>query len=160
MGEFTDEEKFHHYMGIEMNIQTWNLLGKENRDEKDNVRMINFAKSSLYHWKKSPKFELVNEQRGHWMISHVYAVLGKGEKALETAKEAMHLTEKHRFKDFDLAYAYESLARAHAALGNKEEYQKFWYKAKEASDLIVGEEDKKIFAGDLETGPWFGYNPK
>ena len=52
MGEFTDEEKLHHYMGIEMNIQTWNLLGKENRDEKDNVRMINFAKSSLYHWKK------------------------------------------------------------------------------------------------------------
>ena len=32
MGEFTDEEKLHHYMGIEMNIQTWNLLGKENRD--------------------------------------------------------------------------------------------------------------------------------
>ena len=107
MGEFTDEEKFHYYMGIEMNIQTWNLLGKENQDEKDNVRMINFAKSSLYHWKKSPKFELANEQRGQWMISHVYAVLGKGEKVLETAKEAMHLTEKHRFKDFDLAYAYE-----------------------------------------------------
>ena len=79
MGEFTDEEKLHHYMGIEMSIQTWNLLGKENRDEKDNVRMINFAKSSLYHWKKSPKYELVNEQRGHWMISHVYAVLGNKE---------------------------------------------------------------------------------
>ena len=57
MNKFIDKEKLHHYMGIEMNIQTWNLLGKENRDEKDNVRMINFAKSSLYHWKKSPKFE-------------------------------------------------------------------------------------------------------
>ena len=160
MGEFTDKEKLHHYMGIEMNIQTWNLLGKEDHNKQDDARMINFAKASLYHWRLSPKFEPVNEQRGHWIISHVYAVLGKGEKALETAKEAMHLTEKHRFKDFDLAYAYESLARAHAALGNKEEYQNFWHKAKEASDLIVGEEDKKIFAGDLETGPWFGYNPK
>ena len=135
-------------------------MGKENWDEKDNVRMINFAKSSLYHWKKSPKFQPVNEQRAKWMISHVYAVLGKGEKALETAKETMHLTEKHRFKDFDLAYSYEALARAHAALGNKEECQKFWHKAKETRDFIVGEEDKKIFAGDLEAGPWFGYNPK
>ena len=72
----------------------------------------------------------------------------------------MHLTEKHRFKDFDLAYAYEALAPAHAALGNKEECQKFRHKAKEASNLIVGEKDKKIFAGDLEVGPWFGYNPK
>ena len=61
MSEFTDEQKMHQFMGIEMNIQTWNLLGKENRDEKDNLCMINFAKSSLYHWKKSPKYEPVNE---------------------------------------------------------------------------------------------------
>ena len=46
MGEFTDEQKIHHYMGIEMNLQTWNLLGKENRDEKDNSRMIHFAKAN------------------------------------------------------------------------------------------------------------------
>ena len=85
MGEFTDEEKFHHYMGIEMNIQTWNLLGKENRDEKDNVCMINFAKSSLYHWKKSPKFEPVNEQRGQWLISRVYVELGKSKEAYSYA---------------------------------------------------------------------------
>ena len=107
MGEFTDEEKLHHYMGIEMNIQTWNLLGKENRDEKDNVRMINFAKSSLYHWKKSPKFESVNEQRGQWLISRVFSVLGKSEKALSYAKETIRITEKNGFKNFDLAYAYE-----------------------------------------------------
>ena len=30
-------------MGIEMNIQTWNLLGKEDENEKDDARMINFA---------------------------------------------------------------------------------------------------------------------
>ena len=28
MNEVTEEQKMHHYMGIEMNIQTWNLLGK------------------------------------------------------------------------------------------------------------------------------------
>ena len=147
-------------MGIEMNIQTWNLLGKENRNEKDNVRMINFAKSSLYHWKKSSKFKPINEQRGQRMISHVYAVLGKGEKALETAKGAMHLTEKHRFKDFNLAYAFEAMARAHAALGNKEKCKELWKEAREAGDLIAGEEDKKYFDGDLNAEPWFGCRQK
>ena len=44
MSEATDEQKMHHYMGIEMNIQTWNLLGKENRNEQDDVRMINYSK--------------------------------------------------------------------------------------------------------------------
>ena len=29
MSEVTEEQKLHHYMGIEVNIQTWNLLGKE-----------------------------------------------------------------------------------------------------------------------------------
>ena len=143
MGEFTDEEKLHHYMGIEMNIQSWNLLGKENRDEKDNVRMINFAKSSLYHWKKSPKFELVNEQRGQWLISRIFAVLSNGNEAISYAQETLRLTEEHGFKDFDLAYAYESMARAHAVSGNKEKYKEFWEKAREAGDLIAGKEDKK-----------------
>ena len=74
MTEFSSEEKLHHYMGIEMNMQTWNLLGEKDRTEQDDTRMLNFAKASLYHWKKSPRFEPVNRQRGQWIISHVYAI--------------------------------------------------------------------------------------
>ena len=61
MSEVTEEQKMHHYMGIEMNIQTWNLLGKEDRNEKDDARMINFAHASLYHWRKSHKYNPINE---------------------------------------------------------------------------------------------------
>ena len=43
MSEVTEEQKMHQYMGIEMNIKTWNLLGKEDRNEQDDVRMVNFA---------------------------------------------------------------------------------------------------------------------
>ena len=160
MGEFTDEGKMHHYLGIEMNIQTWNLLGKDDRNEKDDDRMINFAKASLYHWRFSPKFEPVNEQRGNWLISRVYAVLSKGKEALSYAQETLRLTEEHGFKDFDLAYAFEAMARAHAALGNKEKCKEFKIKAIEARDLISGKEDKKHFDGDLESDPWFGCRPK
>ena len=122
--------------------------------------MINFAKASLYHWRLSPKFEPVNEQRGQWLISRVFSVLGKSEKALSYAKETIRITEKHGFKDFDLAYAYEALARAHAASGNKEECKNFLQKAREAGNLIAGKEDKNIFDVDLDSGPWFGCKPK
>ena len=100
MTEFSNEEKLHHYMGIEMNMQTWNLLGEKDRTEQDDTRMLNFAKASLYHWKKSPRFEPVNGQRGQWMISHVYAILGRGKEALESAQKTMRLTKQHSFKDF------------------------------------------------------------
>ncbi|MBC8312117.1 MAG: hypothetical protein H8E72_07400 [Candidatus Marinimicrobia bacterium] len=156
MAAFTDEQKFHHYMGIEMNIQTWNLLGKDDRTEQDDTRMVNFAKASLYHWKLSPKFEAVNQQRGEWMISHVYAVLGKGEEALYHAKATMNLTDEHKLKDFDLAYAYEAMARAYAVLGKKDDFVEFYSKAKDAGKLINGSEDQKYFDNDFASEPWFG----
>ena len=151
----SEEQKMHHYVGIEMNIQTWNLLGKKDRTEKDDTKMINFAKSSLYHWRKSPKLQPVNEQRGKWMISHVYAVLGKKEEALKYAEETLQLTEKYEFKDFDLAYAYECMARAYATLRNKVECKNWWEKARQAGNLIFDKEAKKIFDGDLNSGPWY-----
>ena len=155
MNEFRDEEKLHQYMGIEMNLQTWNLLGKDGRNEQEDIRMLNFAKASLYHWRKSPNFEPVNEQRGQWLISRVYAVLGEGKEALSYAQETLRITEENGFKDFDLAYGFEAMARAHAVLENKEKCKEFKIKAREAGDLISGNEDKKYFEGDLEAEPWF-----
>jgi hypothetical protein len=141
-----------------MNIQTWNLLSKANRTNQEDVRMVNFAKASLYHWKLSSKFEPVNDQRGEWMISRVHAVLGKGDDALRHANETMRLTNEHGFKDFDLAYAYEAMARSYAALKNEASFSEFYSKAKNAAKLINDSKDKKYFIDDLASKPWFGCN--
>ena len=117
--------------------------------------MINFAKASLYHWRKSPKYQPINEQRGQWIISHVYAVLGNSEQAIEYAKETLRLTDKHGFKDFDLAYAYESMARAYASSGKKLECKNWWEKARNTGNLISDIEEKNIFNGDLYSGPLY-----
>ena len=79
--------------------------------------------------------------------------LGMGEKAMVYAKETLHLTEKHNFKDFDLGYAFEAMARTHAALKNMDECQKWLIKAMKGRGLIEGSEDKKIYFRDLENGP-------
>ena len=156
MSKVTDEQKMHHYMGIEMNIQTWNLLWKEGRNEKDDARMINFAHASLFHWRRSHKYKPINEQRGQWLLSHVYAVLGKSKEALSYAKKTHRLTIEQDLKDSDRAYAYEALARANAVLGNKNESVKYLEKAGETGSLIPNEDDKKYFISDLESPPWFG----
>jgi hypothetical protein len=59
------------------------------------------------------------------MISRVFVVLGKGETALSHAEKTIELTEKYGLKEFDLAYAYEALARANAALGNTDKCKKW-----------------------------------
>ena len=148
--------KIHHrYLGIELNIQTWHLLSKDKRNDDDNIRMINFAKASLFHWRKSDKYDNINEQRGQWMISHVYAVLGKADEALSFAKQTLKITKKEKLEDFDLAYACESMARAFAVSGDKVESKRWYDKAKSSGKLIQDNEDRKYFLSDLKMGPWF-----
>ena len=156
MNEVSDEQKMHHNMGIEMNIQTWNLLEKEGRNERDDARMISFAHASLYHWRKSHKYKPINEQRGQWLLSHVYAVLGKSKEALSYAKKTQKLTIEQNLKDCDRAYAYEALARANAAIGSKYESLKNLWNAQMVVNDIANEDDKNNFISVLESPPWFG----
>ena len=114
MIKHNDEQKMHHYMGRQLNNQTWDLLGEIDRNDDDDERMVYFAKASLYHWRKSSQFEPVNEQRGQWLLARVFAVLNRGDEALSHAENCMDITMNESFKDFDLAYAYEGKARAYA----------------------------------------------
>ena len=155
MNQSNDNQKMHQFMGVELNMQTWNLLEKKERDEKDDKRMIYVAKASLYHWRQSSNYQPVNEQRGHWLISHVFAVLNRGDEALTHAKTCMDITMNESLKDFDLAYAYESKARAYASLGQPVKMNKCFLNAKASGDKIIEDEDRKLFFSDLHSEPWY-----
>ncbi len=154
MESFELAPEAHHYLDIELNIQTWKLLEQDELTDKDKRRMEQFALGSLYHWHRSMKFAPVNAQRGHWMLARVYAVTGEPEKSLEQAKICMALTQELNLGDFDLGYAHEALARALAANGNPEAASTTYRAA--ISVPIAGEEDQRVFLGDLKAEPWFG----
>ena len=98
----------HHYLGIEMNQQVWTLLGKDDRDDRDNCRMEHFALASLYHWERSLRYTPINAQRGHWLLARVYAVLSRPDASLLHAEKCLSLTRELDLNDFDLAYAHEA----------------------------------------------------
>ncbi len=158
-GNKMDEEKkyseleCHKKFAVEMNNLVWNLLGKKDRTPQEDESMVNAAHASCCHWSKVGT--AINQQRGDWLISHVYAVLNRPEPALHHAKLCMELTEEKKFEDFDLAYAYEGMARAYACAGNKTESQKYIKLATEAGEKIKNEEDKKLFMSDLAAEPWY-----
>ncbi len=155
----TEEKKYtekecHKYFAIQLNNLVWGLLQKEGRTVEDVDKMVHAAHASCYHWGEIG--EPINKQRGEWLISHVYAVVKRPQPALFHAQKCLELTEKHKFVDFDLAYAYEAMARALAASGNESEGRKYHTQAHEAGDKIKNEEDKKIFMADLAAQPWYG----
>ena len=58
--------------------------------------------------------------RGEWQVSRVYAVLNRPEPALWHARRCLDLCQQHGIGDFDLAFGYEAMGRAHAIAGQHE----------------------------------------
>lgn len=147
-------EEAHKHFAVKLNGLTWNLLGKSERTEEDDEKMLNVVHASMFHWLQVGK--PVNFQRGDWLIARVYTVLKRTESALFHAERCNERTVELDLKDFDLAYNYEALARANALAGNKEKFEKYYKLAAEAGEKIAGKEDKKWFDQDLQSEPWFG----
>jgi tetratricopeptide (TPR) repeat protein len=138
------------------NGQVWKLLEKTDRTPAEDEEMECAAFASLYHWLQAGT--QVHHQRGEWLIAHVYTILGEAESALKHANRCLELTEayKNQMEDFDIAYAYEGMARANALSGNREAAEKFLGLAESAGEEISDAESKKIFMGDLNSGAWHG----
>lgn len=152
--EYKLPKGFHHYLAVELNTKTWKLLEENNRNKADEQRMVAFAHGSQYHWYKSANWKPINAQRGEWLLSHVYAVLKDAGKALEHAKKCLKKTKQLNLKGYDLAYAYEAMARAYAVSGNKMQYKKWYDLAEKYGNKIESETDRNYFFKDLKKGPW------
>ena len=129
----------------------WSLLEQPSRTADEDEVMVNAAHASLYHWLRVG--EPVNEVRGEWQVSRVYSVLRRAEPALHHARRSLALCEQHGIGDFDLAFAYEAMSRAHMVAGDAADASRFAAIAKVAADRIEDAEDREIFLGDLADLP-------
>jgi tetratricopeptide (TPR) repeat protein len=154
VSESDEERDQHRRYGKELNNLTWRLLQKPDRSLEEDETMIHAAHASSYHW--SIVGTPVNFARGEWLISHAHAVLQRPEGAIHYAKRCLQICRDNEIADFDIAYAHEGMARAHAAAGQKIEAEKHLRLAKEAGSRIADEEDRDLFFQDLKTEPWFG----
>jgi hypothetical protein len=142
----------HRSLGVELFNQTWGLMDKTDRTPSEDATMLEFAHASAYHW--SFCGTVVNQQRGYWLISRVYAVLGIPDASLLFAKLCRESTESglSEMEDFDIAFSFEVLARAYALNGELKKTAEMFKSAIEAGNLIKDEEDRKIFSESLYSG--------
>jgi tetratricopeptide (TPR) repeat protein len=150
------EAEAQRFFAIQFNGKTWDLLDKPDRTREEDELMIHSAHASCRHWLEVGTG--LHHQRGEWLIARVYSVLGLADAALRHASRCLELTETYSdlMADFDQAYAYEGLARANAVAGKREEALKYVALAEEAGENIAGEQDRKIFMDDFNSGNWGG----
>jgi hypothetical protein len=73
------EAEAHRFFAADFNGKTWDLLDKAVRTREEDELMVYSAFASCRHWVEAGTG--VHHQRGEWLISRVYAVLGLGEAA-------------------------------------------------------------------------------
>ena len=132
---------------------TWTLLEKPDRTPAEDDEMIHSAHASRYHWGEVGVGEQVNLARGEWQCSRVYAVLGRAEPALWHARRCVAINEAGGHADWDIASAYEAMARAYLTAGDLTEMAAWKAKATAALDGIADTDDRDLIEGDLATLP-------
>jgi hypothetical protein len=142
----TPEE--HRALGIELYNGTWQLLDGPDLDDA-----LDMAHASAYHWRHAAGATVANRARSQWLCSRVHAVSGQPEGALHHARRCLSLVETNpaEMEDWDLAGAYEALARAHLAAGEPDEARRFHELGCTALETIADPKDRKHIEADLDS---------
>ena len=148
---FDPEER--RQIGVALFNRTWQYLEMPERTQEQDDYMIHMAHASRFHWEESGLGTAVNNARGEWQVSRVYAVVGRSEPAIYHARRCLAICEANGIGDFDIAYAYEALARAHGVAGDQDEAGRYANLAAAARDGISEDDDRELFDSDLATLP-------
>jgi hypothetical protein len=94
---------------------------------------------------------------GEWLVSHVYAVLGRAEPALHHARRCLELAEAESgVADFDHAYAAEAMARALACAGDLDQAASWHARATAVGARIADDRTARSSLATWPPGPGSG----
>ena len=141
----------HRTIAVALFNRVWQLMDADARSAEQDDELIHAAHASAYHWMQvgTP----VNRARSEWQCSRVYAVLGHAEPALRHARRCLNICNSEGIGDFDLAYAYEAMARACAIAGDSAAVDEWMQRARDAAADIAKDGDRKLLLSDLATVP-------
>lgn len=140
-------QEWHRKQAVQSFNNCWDLIEKKDRTKADDLLMIHMAHASRFHWGEIGTS--LNFARGEWQVSRVYALVGMFESARYHAQNSLDYCLENNIADFDLAFAYEALARAYK-LGNDPDMKHKYIALAEAAALnITKVEDKKYFLSEL-----------
>lgn len=139
----------HRELGIDLFNRTWALLEQAARTPEDDDELVHCAHASAYHWRQVGT--AANRARSEWQCSRVYAVLGRAEPALRHARRCLEICEAEpdSLEDWDLPFAHEALARAHAVAGDLAESERQAARARALAAGVAEEEERALIEAGL-----------
>jgi DNA-binding transcriptional MerR regulator len=136
-------------LAIDLFNRTWTLLESTDRTPEQDDEMLHAAHALRYHWGEVG--DAANRARGEWQCSRVYVAMGRAEPALHHARRCLATCEENGLVDWDLAAAYEAMARASRLAGDAQGLERYRQLAAEQLTRIADPEDRAIIEADLAT---------
>src|SRR3990172_8508158 len=143
-----EDQQTHRKLAVDLFNYVWELLDKPQRTREEDDTMLHAAHASRYHWGKAGT--ALNMARGEWQVSRVYATLQRAEPALFHAQRSLEICQENQYGGFDLAFAYEALARASAIAGDTARRDRELELAVKAGQAIAEDDDRKYFFSELK----------
>jgi hypothetical protein len=133
----------HRALAVELFNRSWELL-RASRTAGEDELLIHVVHASRYHWGEIGND--ANLARGESQCARAYAAVGRPEPALHHAVRCLDLVERggKGFEEWDLASAYEIVARAHLVAGERGEAERFARLARDALRAVEDAEDREI----------------
>ena len=131
--------------------RVWELLEKADRTSADDEELVNAAHASRYHWTTigTPRHLAI----GDWQISRAYAALERAEPAVHHARLCLDSARLVTDEPWLLASAYEGLARAYAAAGDRAAAVEWKDKAVAQLELVTDADDREVVEQDVASLP-------
>jgi hypothetical protein len=131
--------------------RAWALMEQHDRTAAEDDELIHCAHASAYHWLQIGT--AANRARSEWQCSRMYTVLGRAEPALQHAQRCLEIceSEPEALENWDLPFAYEALARAHALAGDVGAARRFVELARAGTAAISDAEDRDHLEESLAT---------
>jgi hypothetical protein len=136
-------------VAVDLFNHVWSLMEKADRTAAEDDAMLHAAHASRHHWAQVGNPE--NLGRGEWQVSRVYCVLGRAEPALYHAQRCLDICREHGIGDWDLAFAYEALARAASVAGDLDAVAKHVAAARQAATHIAEDDDREHLLNELQS---------
>lgn len=146
-----DLQSAHRHFAVTCFNETWKYIKKKRRTEEDNRAMLYNAMTSLWHWQQRRDATATNFCISYWQVSRVYALLGDAENARLYGNLTLKASKTKGVEAVFSGFAYEALARAEAAAGNKTKRDACLAKARKIAEKVTDTEDREALEDDLAT---------
>jgi len=140
-------DEIHKKFGKSCFNNCWNYLDKSSLSPEEELKMLELAHSSQYHWSfvGGPReFAISN-----WQVSRAYAKINEGNLSLNYAQRCLSITLKNKIDDGYLS-AYEGIARAYAVVKDFPKAKEFIAKAEKEFEKITDKKDREIYGPQIK----------